>query len=48
MYYDDQARPFNLLSGFIFGALLAAGLTVLARASQEEVPLAIGRRARGR
>ncbi len=29
MYYDDQGRRYNLLSGFVFGALLGAGLGLL-------------------
>lgn len=29
MYYDDQTRRFNLLSGLAFGALLGAGVGLL-------------------
>lgn len=29
MYYDDQARRFNLLSGLVFGAVLGAGIALL-------------------
>jgi hypothetical protein len=29
MYYEDQARRFNLLSGFLVGALLGTVLTLL-------------------
>lgn len=30
MYYDDQGRRFNLLSGLLFGTLLGAGIALLA------------------
>jgi hypothetical protein len=30
MYYEDQARRFNLLSGFVCGALVGTGLGLLA------------------
>lgn len=30
MYYDDQARRFNFVSGLLFGAVLGAGLALLA------------------
>jgi hypothetical protein len=30
MYYDDEGRTFNLISGLLFGGLLGAGLTLLA------------------
>ncbi|HEX2093223.1 MAG TPA: hypothetical protein VHG28_12520 [Longimicrobiaceae bacterium] len=29
MYYDDQSRRFNLLSGLLFGAVLGAGIALL-------------------
>ena len=29
MYYDDEGRRFNLLSGLLFGTLLGAGVTLL-------------------
>jgi hypothetical protein len=29
MYYDDEARQFNFLSGLAFGAALGAGLALL-------------------
>jgi hypothetical protein len=29
MYYDDSARRLNLLSGFVFGTVLGAGLALL-------------------
>jgi gas vesicle protein len=30
MYYEDQARRFNLLSGFLFGALVGTLVGLLA------------------
>lgn len=30
MYYDDEARRFNFLSGFLLGAALGTGLALLA------------------
>lgn len=48
MYYDDQARRFNLASGLAIGTLVGAGLALLsasARASEREQSL---RRVRGR
>jgi gas vesicle protein len=29
MYYDDQGRRFNMLSGLLFGTLLGAGVALL-------------------
>ncbi len=29
MYYDDQARRFNLLSGLLAGVVLGAGIALL-------------------
>jgi len=29
MYYEDQSRRFNLLSGFLFGVLMGAGVSLL-------------------
>ena len=29
MYYDDEARRFNFVSGFLLGALLGTGLALL-------------------
>ena len=29
MYYDDEGRRFNRLSGLLFGALLGAGIALL-------------------
>lgn len=29
MYYDDQSRPFNLVTGLVFGTALGAGLALL-------------------
>jgi gas vesicle protein len=37
MYYDDQGRRFNLLSGLLFGTLLGAGVALLV-APQERFP----------
>jgi gas vesicle protein len=42
MYYDDEARQFNFLSGLAFGAVLGAGLALLLS------PLTRGRRSRRR
>lgn len=42
MYYDDQARRFNLASGLAIGTLVGAGLALLsasARASEREQSL---------
>jgi gas vesicle protein len=30
MYYDDETRRFNFLSGLLFGAVLGAGLALIA------------------
>ena len=38
MYYDDESRRFNFLSGLIFGSVLGAGLALLA-APQKRVRL---------
>ena len=46
MYYDDETRRFNFLSGLLFGAVLGAGLALIA-APQEPVR-ALRSRARGR
>lgn len=37
MYYDDETRRFNLLSGLAFGLVLGAGLALLG-VPQERVP----------
>jgi gas vesicle protein len=37
MYYKDEARRFNFLSGFLCGSVLGAGLAMLAL-PQKEVP----------
>jgi hypothetical protein len=29
MYYDDEARRFNFLSGFLLGAVLGTGLALV-------------------
>jgi gas vesicle protein len=31
MYYDDEVRRFNFLSGLLLGAVLGTGLTLLVR-----------------
>jgi hypothetical protein len=31
MYYDDEARRFNFVSGLLLGSILGAGLAFLAR-----------------
>jgi hypothetical protein len=31
MYYDDEARRFNFVSGLILGSILGAGLALFAR-----------------
>jgi hypothetical protein len=31
MYYDDEARRFNFLSGFLLGAVLGTGIALAAR-----------------
>lgn len=36
MYYDDETRRFNFLSGLLFGAVLGAGLGLIA-APQDRV-----------
>lgn len=46
MYYDDETRRFNFLSGLLFGAVLGAGLALLA-SPQDEVRSARSR-SRGR
>jgi gas vesicle protein len=46
MYYDDETRRFNFLSGLLFGAVLGAGLALIA-APQEPVR-ALRSRGRGR
>ena len=35
MYYDDQAKRFNVLSGLLFGVVLGAGLALLASPQKE-------------
>lgn len=47
MYYDDQARQFNFVSGLLFGAVLGAGLALLA-SSQDRVRRTGRRRRPGR
>jgi gas vesicle protein len=46
MYYDDEARTFNLISGLLFGGLLGAGATLLLLPRSRRPPL--GRRKRRR
>gem|GEM_PF-3227274 len=31
MYYDDEARRFNFVSGILLGSILGAGLALVAR-----------------
>lgn len=47
MHYEDQARRFNLLSGFLVGALIGTGLGLLASPT-ERVRLPSRRRRRSR
>jgi hypothetical protein len=37
MYYDDETRRFNLVSGLVFGLVLGSGLALLG-IPQERVP----------
>jgi len=37
MYYDDETRRFNFLSGLLFGAVLGAGIALLAN-PQDALP----------
>jgi gas vesicle protein len=34
MYYDDEARRFNFVSGLLLGAILGTGVALLARPQQ--------------
>lgn len=34
MYYDDEARRFNFLSGLLFGAILGTGIGLLVNPSR--------------
>lgn len=43
MYYDDEARRFNFLSGLLLGAVLGAGLALVAGPPRRRKP----RRIRG-
>jgi hypothetical protein len=43
MYYEDQARRFNLLSGFLVGTVLGAGIGLLS-GSLRSIQLPIRRR----
>lgn len=38
MYYDDQARRFNFVSGLAVGALLGTGLALLLRPARTVSP----------
>jgi hypothetical protein len=45
MYYEDQARRFNLLSGLLAGVALGAGIGLLAASSLPAISLPVpGRR----
>lgn len=46
MYYDDETRRFNLVSGLVFGLVLGAGLALLG-VPQERVPFARSKPDRG-
>lgn len=37
MYYDDEGRRFNVLSGLLFGTLLGAGIALLAAPAKRRV-----------
>ncbi|HET6233131.1 MAG TPA: hypothetical protein VFE05_23845 [Longimicrobiaceae bacterium] len=39
MYYDDQAKRFNLVSGLMCGAVLGAGLALLLVPSRSRSPV---------
>ena len=48
MYYDDQGRRFNVVTGLLFGTLLGAGLALLVT-PQQRLPRTRGvRRTAGR
>jgi len=38
MYYDDEVRRFNFISGFVLGTALGAGLTLLIGAGSVKRP----------
>jgi hypothetical protein len=33
MHYEDESRGFNVVAGFLFGALVGSGLALLSRAA---------------
>lgn len=47
MYYEDQSRRFNLVSGLLSGAVLGAGIALLLRPAAT-TPAERARRAAGR
>ena len=38
MYYDDEARRFNFVSGILFGAVLGTGIGLLMAPSRQQTP----------
>ena len=46
MYYDDEARRFNFVSGLLFGAVLGAGLALIASPQEQLRSLRSGTRGR--
>lgn len=38
MYYDDETRQFNLVSGLVFGLVLGAGLALLGVPQERFLP----------
>jgi gas vesicle protein len=46
MYYDDEARRFNFLSGLLLGVVLGTGVALLAGPARSRAPQPIRRTAR--